>query len=342
MKSLTLALLLSIIVPAGLFVVVLLTDDTSDQFQTENISELIIETPRYATHDETQDVLLTVEWGDGKPLMSSGYDGLLQMVFTSNHLETGSPVALVAGRTLIAYSAPIPFYRPLVRNSNGLDVLHLEELLVKLGYLDTNRGSRIVDETIADAVERFNAASGNLRNQVFDPSTVLWIGPEPLTIDSWHLVPGTPFPDIGEIIARGPKPLTNAKILTQQGQEIVFQSTATRTLDLGSLSVSLPNGILGPESFQSLETFLETSNTEFEAKVRLSSPIETAVVPAGAVLLGDDGSTCVLLPSLKTLTVDLLDSEPGRVYLDLSGHFGRFPTEIVTNPQVATEVVRCD
>jgi hypothetical protein len=93
--------------------------------------------PTRRTIDELQVVKVTLTWGTPLSLLWPGTQGTITAVdvVIGQPVVSGSRVALVSGRPVIALHTPDPLYRDIVPGLTGLDVQHVgAELVVRRGF----------------------------------------------------------------------------------------------------------------------------------------------------------------------------------------------------------------
>lgn len=125
----------------------------------------------------------------------SGLPGVVTDVWiaANDAVDTGTRMFRISGQEVVAYVASAPFHRALTRGDTGPDVAQLSQMMVDLGYLvDIGPAPDRYGVQLASAVLEFNAQhrDPDPRSTVFDPATVLWVGPEAPVVGNVMLRPG--------------------------------------------------------------------------------------------------------------------------------------------------------
>lgn len=210
-------------------------------------------------------------------------------------LRDGTVALRVDDRPIRAMVAPAPLWRPLGPGVRGADVARLEQYLVATGYY-RGRVTDAFSAAVGAAVAAFNVDAGLGRAvTTFDPATVLWVGPEPLTTAASLAPEGTSVAP-GTAVLRGPG-RHDAVVVTepQGGASSAGSFGATADLVVGKASAPYVPGsgsITDPKAVAAVAAALAPA-TDGTAVVRARTAQQVAVVPASALVQGADGSTCV-------------------------------------------------
>lgn len=255
-------------------------------------------------------------------------------------LDDGVEVMRVDDRPLRALTSPAPPWRSLAVGATGADVARVQEFLLAAGYY---RGP--VDGTYGRAmrasVEKFNVDAGLGKGvSTFEPATVVWVGPEPLTV-------AEPLVAVGAVVAPGAPvlraPVRHAVVAVtepQGGVSSAGQFGGGAELVVGAVVVPyVPgSGSVTAQADVDLVRGALAPVLEGVAKVRAVDSQEVDVVPASALVQGADGSLCVYASqSASPVLVQPLGGGVGTVHLPVE-----LPLEeVVANPGRLTMEVAC-
>lgn len=254
-------------------------------------------------------------------------------------LDDGSEVLRVDDRPVRAMVAVAPPWRTLRSGDEGPDVARLQEFLARIGYAPGEADGEF-GATLRRAVERFNRDAGlGVRVGTFDPATVVWIGPTPLSVHESLVTEGASVGP-GSPVVRGPaRPDTVSVAEPQGGVGTVGDFGTLATLVVGEAQVPYVPGsglIDTPADVVAVRAALAPA-VEGAGTLSASAPREVAVVPASALVQGTDGTTCVYPDASSAplvvvpvgggvanaelpadLPTDRVLANPGRVELDVA------------------------
>ncbi|MCP4085217.1 MAG: hypothetical protein GY745_09245 [Actinomycetia bacterium] len=215
----------------------------------------------------------------------------------------GEPVPLVSGRAFLALDgierpillAPQPLWRPLERGASGGDVDGVADLFRDLGLLaDAGLEGVTVDAVFVGAVQEFEVSMGWSRTGVFKPEYVLWLPPSVSSIGEFEVALGQHLPAESTLFTSG-SALTGATVVGRDGALLELPST------LGSwefVTAGVPPVALTPSGDLELDLVglghhFDTGETTIDGVVQLTEPAQWQTVPAAAVEVAGDGTTCV-------------------------------------------------
>jgi len=194
-----------------------------------------------------------------------------------------------------ALVADAPLWRALTLGNAGDDVRRLQLYLSSLGYF-SGAADGIFGSGLRTAVARFNADGGRgAAAYDFDPSSVAWIGSEPMTVaQSLVAVGATVGP--GTPVAQGPGTGAGVTVEEPQGGIAALGTFgAVADLAVGAAHVPYTPGvgiITAPDATEQIRAALAPA-TKGVAQVSATVPVRVAVVPASALVQGADGTVCV-------------------------------------------------
>ena len=183
----------------------------------------------------------------------------------------------------------------LTVGDRGDDVVRLQEYLAALGYRVGAADGKF-GAALARAVEAFNADAGLGEDvAVFDPATVLWVGPESLVAAEQLAVVGATIAP-GMPVVRGPSRPGSVIVTEPEGGLAAtggFGETAVLTLRAASVGYVPGAGMIGdPADVEALRGALAPA-TEGVAQASAVEARPVVIVPASALVQGADGSVCV-------------------------------------------------
>lgn len=210
-------------------------------------------------------------------------------------LDAGAEVLRVDDRPIRAMVADAPLWRALSPGDTGPDVVRLQEHLAALGYYD-GAADGAFGAGLRRAVEAFNTDAGlGRRVPAFDPATVVWVGPEPLTVHEVLTTAGASITP-GTAVARGPA-RPDAVTVTEPQGGIAGLGDFTSGATLAVADVEVPyvpgSGAVEPAPDVAAVSDALAPGTEGIARVSAVEARPVAVVPASALVQGADGTVCL-------------------------------------------------
>lgn len=244
----------------------------------------------------------SLTWGEATILVAPAWQGLVTDVHLApgDHVTTGTPVVSVDGVRRIAAHTPRPFWRTLDVGDRGEDVRHAQQLLWTLGFLSGSI-SDAYTEAAARAVARWARSLGDeAPDGSFNPAYVVWLPVPSLEIAAIEIQPGLPAPPAGAVLARGPRPLVEAAILSSTDEPVVLDEPtdwefvyAGTTYGLAAERVARVRS----ELLDRLSQAVASDDSAIEGILRRREPVPAILVPASAVTANSRGDFCVWVPS---------------------------------------------
>jgi len=250
-----------------------------------------------AREDVRAESTVTVKVGDapGRDVTAAATGTVTRAAQVGVVLGDGVEVLRVDDKPLRAMVSSAPAWRAVTVGDKGPDVTRVQEFLASVGYFH-GKADGIFGQPTRQAVEAFNVDAGLGRGvATFDPATVVWVGPEPLTVadvlapEGASLAPGTP-------VVRGPG-RHDAVVVTepQGGIRAVGDFGDQATLVVGGVSVSYVPGsgsVGAPADVEAIRAALAPA-AEGVAEVTATQARAVAIVPASALVQGAGGTLCV-------------------------------------------------
>lgn len=210
-------------------------------------------------------------------------------------LAPGTEVLRLDDRPVTAMVGAAPLWRTLRAGDTGADVRRLQEHLVAVGLLRANPDGRFGADT-ERAVVRLNRDAGRgAAVREMDPATVVWVGPEPLTVAEVPAAVGTTVAP-GAVVARGPARAGAVEVTEPPGGvDSAGAYGGDARLVVGDVEVPYVPGsgaVRAPEDVERVRAALAPA-AEGTVELVAAVPREVVVVPASALVTGADGSTCV-------------------------------------------------
>jgi len=255
-------------------------------------------------------------------------------------LHDGVVAFEVDDRPVRAMVAAAPLWRVLEPGARGADVVRLQELLTATGDYAGPADGRF-GPALRAAVARFNVAAGlGTGVTTFDPATVLWVGPQELTVTEVltpvgsEVAPGTP-------VVRGPGAHGTLTVTEPQGGlPSIGEPGSVADLVVGDATVDYEPGtgtVTDPELVAAVAEALAPT-TEGTATVRAREAQPVAIVPASALVQGADGTTCVYASvDADPLVVSPVGGGVGTLELPADVALDR----VLVNPGLVTPRVPC-
>ncbi len=270
--------------------------------------------PRPVTMRATATGALTVQFQGGREITSPRGGTTTQVVVTTGStVQPGSHVLSVDASPLFAYTAAYPLFRDLSPGDSGDDVAQLRAFLVSVGEVLPAQGARF-DAGLARAVRSWRAKVGLPPSAGVPRSSLVWIGPAPVTVGEVVRSVGDPADGVIFRTARTPQAIAVAEgaRLGWDGQD------PAATLRVGSITAPYSAGsglITEASAVDALAAHLATHPKD-QATIESTAGTATLALPAGSILTDAEGDTCVLVaPSDTPLPVTVIGGAVGTVYL---------------------------
>jgi len=286
------------------------------------------------THEDVRaESSVTLKLGDapGRDVAVGASGTVTQAAQVGAVLDDGVEVLRVDDRPLRAMVSSAPAWRSVTVGDKGADVTRVQEFLASSGYFH-GTADGVFGQALRRAVEAFNVDAGLGKGvATFDPATVVWVGPEPLTVaevlapEGAGVGPGTP-------VARGPGRHDAVVVTEPQGGIRTagdFGEQATLVVGAASVPYVPGSGSIGdPAGVEAVRAALAPA-TEGTAQVTSTEAHPVAIVPASALVQGSDGTLCVYESAVAApLVVQTLGGGVGSVQLPSD-----FPLhEVLANP----------
>lgn len=244
-------------------------------------------------------------------------------------IESGSVIAAIDGRPLVALATSPPLWRDLRAGDSGDDVRALQTELARLGYpatVDGKAGKRTLD-AVATLFER--AGDAAYEPGAVEAARIVWLPAASVTV-------GECSASIGETVeARGAiASVAGAitRISVDEPDDAVVPGERSLTVDTISVpvddswSVSDPTalGALGaaPSVVRHRNTALSETGAERGGTLRgtlaFAAPVEVGIVPPAAVHSIEGNEGCVAAGP-KALRVTIVGSQLGQSYVLFEG-----------------------
>ncbi|MFE4952186.1 peptidoglycan-binding protein [Leifsonia sp. NPDC056665] len=244
-------------------------------------------------------------------------------------IESGSVIAAIDGRPLVALATAPPLWRDLRAGDNGDDVRALQKELARLGYPVTRDGT--VGKRTLDAVARLFERAGDAAYETgaVEAARIVWLPSKSVTVGECTVSIGetvearAALASVAGAITRVSADEPNAGVVP--GQRTLTVDAITVPVD-DSLSVSDPTalGALGaaPSVVRQRNTAMSETGADAGGTLRgtlaLASPVDVGIVPPAAVhsITGQEG--CVATGQ-KALRVTIVGSQLGQTYVLFDG-----------------------
>lgn len=236
-----------------------------------------------------------------------------------------------------AFTGTAPLWRPLAPGDRGDDVRRAQQFLTRTGHYDGALDGRF-GAGLRAAVAAFNEDTGlGPRQDVLDPATLVWIGPDPAEVVDVEVATGATVAP-GTVVARGPARDATVAVTEPQGGVAstgTFGDEALLTVGDVTVAYRTGSGVVEGEDAVSLRAALAPA-TEGTAGVEAAESVPVVVVPASALVQGADGTVCVYAgpdePPVEVVPVgggvgsaQLPDDVP---LVEVLANPGRVPTDV--------------
>lgn len=254
-------------------------------------AEPVIVAVGQAIRDRATPVAVELALAEPRRVEAAGSGVLTELrVEPGDRVESGAVVVAVDDQPWLAFAAPAPLWRDLRLGMSGDDVERVQDFLAELG-LSTGSVRGTVTQATVSGFRALNERLGLGRSEVtLHRSTLLWIGPGPLTV-------GEVLAQPGDIVAPGTPLLTGpaepAKITVTEpearlpdGEYVLVVGDTAVPYQLGSGAVSEPADVAAlAEALGNRESGSGT--------LRLAEPAQVGTLPASAVITDANGRTCI-------------------------------------------------
>ncbi len=268
---------------------------------------------------------LLLEWEDVETLVASpDLAGVVTSIeFISGELDHDStivPLLTVNNRSVSLLRGERPFYREIGIGSEGDDVAGLQRLLKGAGFLDSDTAvSGRVGPVTRDAIRKMNEQLNVPADELstFDPSWFLW------------LAPGDDFvaADIGvnvgnrlvgsDLLFTAQRVVESARVTVESGTDLTNDEWVMRIPGVDETFALEGDMVVDTEV---LASQLEPDTTDLQVEIQRSVAVEVLSVPASAIAVAADGTTCLLrldgTDGQIEVRVSVRSSQAGRTLLD--------------------------
>lgn len=291
------------------------------QLEREAVSAPVVD---YTTVGERADpdlrqVVVDVRYGSALSV-PSGVSGVVTALNASEgeSLTDGTAVVSVDGAVMVAYAQVEPQYRPLRRGDAGPDVRALQEFLSAQGLLAADLVDNDFGSVTESAVREYQRAYGHAVDGIFQPSYVLYVGPE-FVIDRVSVRVGQ-FINLGEEIIVGEARAETVALRTPELSSLAPFADSALVLEVGESELSVSSLVIEGESAVNLAHELaETSATPeliedgsvrryANARLSLAQPIVLGALPSSALYISDTGISCIFLEGDVVVVDDYRES----------------------------------
>lgn len=237
-------------------------------------------------------------------------------------VTSGTVVAHVDERPLIALHTTVPLYRDLSVGDDGADVAALQTELIRLGHLDAETVDGEFGSRTGRALQHLRVRAGVEEGERFaERAEFIWLPSPQLTGIACAV-------KVGDAVSQG------SAIATSRGalERVTVQSVpdnltpGDRTIKIGSVRGPLDaQGTASDPAFLAqlagderlISGLAEDPGATVTATIALASPIDAYSIPAGA-LIYDGDSSCVKT-SAGTVKTELLGSSLGAAVVAFEG-----------------------
>lgn len=243
-----------------------------------------------------------------------------------NVLQSGSRLASIDGRPLLALATSSPLWRELREGDTGDDVTALQKELARLGYSMTSDGVVGPRTLTAFAQLMERAGDRSFDSENVDVARIVWLPSESVTIGSCDAQTGTRL-EAGGALASVAARITQVSVIDPVPEVLDVE----RTLTVDSVTVPLVAGAVTDRSALDQLAATPTFALRREGSVRhaendgvgaasisgtvaFSKPLVVGVVPPSAVRLITGGAGCVATEE-GPVPVTIVGSQLGQTFV---------------------------
>lgn len=249
-----------------------------------------------AETDGRQEVEVVPVWSEIEWLSAPAWSGTVtdSVVAAGDTLGSGDLVLAIDGVSRMAYHTDQPFYRPILRGSEGPDVAALHVMLADLGFLDDGVGGETASaSTVAGVRQLAELLSVPGKVSAFDPGWIIWLPAPAFEVGSLLFRTGDMAPPQGQPMVESLPVLESVTFIEPLiPPDLVAEDWV---LELAGLVVEVDVSANAVEAdvLARLAVPLAGSAESVAAVLRLAEPVPRVVVPVPAISLYADGATCV-------------------------------------------------
>ena len=229
-------------------------------------------------------------------------------------LHSGSVAVRIDARPLIALATRIPLWRDLPVGLDGPDVTALQRELHRLGLSGPATG-RMDSATAAAVVSRLRSAGRTHPPSRVRRADILWI-PQSRALVQECLV------SVGDSVSAGtPLATTVPRLVSVHVAMTDGLVSGQREVEVGPVTAQVDDTgrVSSPKLLRQLERLPEVSQSSqlgdrapVQGTLKLEVPLTVSSLPASAVIVATDGTTCVLSAMRKPIDVEIVSSLLGR------------------------------
>lgn len=235
---------------------------------------------------------VTATFSDGMAVVV-GASGTVTQVATrpGDVLDAGDEILRVDDTPVVAFVAEAPLWRDLTPGAEGDDVLRLQRFLIDVGMY-SGRADGNFGERTAAAVRQFNLDHGRKDDgTTFALAAVAWVGAQPLLVASVETAAGSILAPGGTVLL-GPRQAATVTVAEPAGgipAGVNYDLTVAETVTAYTPG---SGAVTDPAAVAAIAASLGTSG-EGAGQVVTADPEPAARVPASAVIVDDNGASCV-------------------------------------------------
>ncbi|WP_194164868.1 hypothetical protein [Pseudactinotalea sp. HY160] len=239
------------------------------------------------------------------------------LVAPGDVLENGTEMLLVNNRTIVAFAAEVPFFRPLSYLDDGSDAAALNEMLATMG-LESSPGDVVTARTVRGIKALDHRLGGGRGGGTFDPTWIAFLPSDGETVESVHTGVGDAVAIDAEIVGLRPS-VESATLVDAEsaphaddgsleagsaaGNGRADDSMATAMPIPPDSHVELPDGTKldiddsGNVTDASIGAVTSASQPgDVSTAVRIVTPpsVGSVLAPAGAIYVDTRGNQCMI------------------------------------------------
>lgn len=346
--ALLIGLALWVLLPVAAFAYLTITSSRADVFEPVEVWAPI--EPASSDVRVQADALLFKS--DVPELFAPGWSGLVEAVTPrrGDNLTSGGDLAVVGGIMRVAFASDRPFGRSLGPGDSGLDVSALNALLAVRGF--PNDGGELFTRATLQNVRAFASqigVPGGNRVTAFDPSWIVFLPQDSVSIVSLDLPVGAPAPGAGAVIAEGaPAILSMLFIEPGSADDTLANDPGAREAGIPLVGMSADRFVVGgtefavdgdplgvsPEEFPDLQQLVSAEGRIISGLLVSQTDGSGWELPSSSLVQQEAGA-CVIARKGNgdelTVEVEPIAQRPGRVRV--LGDLGDFETVLVLADQ---------
>jgi len=248
---------------------------------------------------------LHLSWSDPRQIPAPAWAGSLITrvhVRPGDHVGSGDPVVSVDGVARVAIVADEPPHRMIRSGDSGADVNALRSLLGGMGLGPVGEGDRFVWADLV-AVRRMAEQIGVEGAQyltAFDPGWVVWTGSDrrDLVVGRVDLLAGHPPPAMGESVFETQQRLLDVSVVPRDSEsKLRTEYGVTYEIELAGVTHPVDGFEIDASWVRRVaaDHDLPAGTESVAATIRATPGSTLPLVPASAIRVAADGSTCVVV-----------------------------------------------